>query len=206
MEGLDAWPRNDAFIIQCSLTGTVWLKNLWEKHCLHHTRIMSGRLYSECSKNIFVCTISLKLLLVGQLLCDFFHVGTDLVIDVHIHGYITFSEVNMWITGNNGDTWWRLSQSGCHKVTYIHFRFLHWAILCLQNTSQVTCSNTSKLESICEILPAGVFTGSQPSLEHLQELAFGVRGLYSDTLQSSDFYFQLKSKLVPLCRYVQNFL
>ena len=43
----------------------------------------------------FVGTISLKLLLVGQLLCDFFHVGTDLVIDVHIHGYITFSEVNM---------------------------------------------------------------------------------------------------------------
>ena len=65
---------------------------------------MSGRLYSECSKNIFVCTISLKLLLVGQLLCDFFHVGTDLVIDVHIHGYITFSEVNMGITGNNGET------------------------------------------------------------------------------------------------------
>ena len=92
------------------------------------------------------------------------------------------------------------------RCTTVYFGSLHQAVLCLQNMGQLTCSHTSTPESICKSLPGGVVTGDQPSLEHLQELISGILILYSDTVQCTSSHLELKSKGIPVCRHIHNFL
>ena len=91
-------------------------------------------------------------------------------------------------------------------TVYMYFSSLHLAVLYLQNTSQLTCTNTWTFESIYKSLPVGVATIGQPSLEHLQKLVLGVRELCSDAVQCSSSQFELEPEDVPLCRNIYNFI
>ena len=88
----------------------------------------------------------------------------------------------------------------------VHFSFLRHTVLSRQNTGQLTCSHTSTPESICKSLPAGIVTGGQPSLEHLQELAFGIRELCLDTVQRTSSHLELEPKGIPVWRHIQYLL
>ena len=92
------------------------------------------------------------------------------------------------------------------RWTTVDFSFLPQAALCLQNASQLTCSYTSTSESIYKSSPAGIVTGGQPSLDHLQELISRVRELCPDPVKCPSPHFELQPKVVPLCRHIQNLL
>ena len=105
-----------------------------------------------------------------------------------------------WRTGVEDN----LRVDGRSRITIVHFSFLRQAVFFLQNTSQLTYSHTSTLKSICKTLPGGTVTGGQPNLEHLQELAFGVRVLCLNIVECPSPHIELNPKVIPLCRYIQN--
>ena len=99
--------------------------------------------------------------------------------------------------------WWRWKDIGLRMAT---FRSLHWAVLCLESSSQLICSHQWSPESLNKSLPAGIVTSGQPCFKHLSEPMFGATEIFPDVVQCSTSHFELESKVVPICRHIQNLL